>query len=254
MNTYFDTPDQQDTPKDRGRNKKMRVIFPDGTVFCFRRVTETFLETIRKIGPEQVAPLGLEVRHCPLVSKEKNTLFGDDIRDIGDGWYVITQSDTTQKHHQIVSISNKLGLGLKVEIAAGFDAYEKSHSGKPRRAKEALVVSFPDREIINEETPRDTYVKAILKIGAERLAQKGLMFQNRQIVTRFQKYAKQQEVAKNQWVTLYSDTKTKVKVLNYIKDRLKLEYTVTDSVPEKISDPTPEEPFRDTLFSDEDFR
>ncbi|MBR1489639.1 MAG: hypothetical protein IJ611_02905 [Bacteroidales bacterium] len=272
MNTYFDNPEQRDAPKDRGRNKKMRVIFPDGTTFCFKRVTETFLESIRKIGPDQVAKLGLEVRHYPLVSREKAVLFGDDVRDLGDGWYVITQSDTTQKHHQLVSISNQLGLGLKVEVAAAFDTYEKRRLVKSRKAKEILVVSFPDGEVFNEEVPRDTYLKAIVKIGAERLAQKGLLFQNRQIVTRFPKYTKQQEVAKNQWVSLYSDTKTKAKVLNYIKDRMKLEFTVMDSIPEITdkhgissitaetpvvshpqSKPTTEESFRDTLFSDEDF-
>ena len=205
--------------------KKMRVTFPDGEVICYKRVVNTFIDTIKKIGPERVASLGLEVRHHPLVSKEKIGLFKDNSRPIDDEWYVITESDTAQKYLQLNSISTRLGLGLNIEIAESFYEYEKSQRALVRKEKALLTVSFPDGTVFCEAVPRDTFVKAIVKIGPERLAQKGLVCLGRQIVTRFQKYPNQVEVARNQWVTIYSTTADKAKVLKYIKDRLGIDLT-----------------------------
>ena len=205
--------------------KKMRVTFPDGEVICYKRVVNTFIDTIKKIGPERVASLGLEVRHHPLVSKEKIGLFKDNSRPIDDEWYVITESDTAQKYLQLNSISTRLGLGLNIEMAESFDEYERPQRGLVRKEKAPLTVSFPDGTVFSEAAPRDTFVKAIVKIGPERLAQKGLVCLGRQIVTRFQKYPNQVEVARNQWVTIYSTTADKAKVLKYIKDRLGIDLT-----------------------------
>ena len=99
----------------------MRVEFPDGEVICYKRVVNTFIETIKKIGPERVASLGMEVRHHPLVSKEKIALFKDNSKPIDDEWYVITESTTGQKYLQLQSISKQLGLGLIIDLAEGFD-------------------------------------------------------------------------------------------------------------------------------------
>ena len=203
----------------------MRVTFPDGEVICYKRVVNTFIDTIKKIGPERVASLGLEVRHHPLVSREKIGLFKDNSRPIDDEWYVITESDTAQKYLQLMSISTQLGLGLNIEMAESFDEYEKSQRAVVRKEKAPLTVSFPDGDVFSEVVPRDTFLKAIAKIGPERLAQKGLVCLGRQIVTRFKKYPNQIEVARNQWVTIYSTTADKVKVLKYIKDRLDVDLT-----------------------------
>ena len=205
--------------------KKMRVTFPDGEVICYKRVVNTFIDTIKKIGPERVASLGLEVRHHPLVSREKIALFKDNSRPIDDEWYVITESDTAQKYLQLNSISTQLGLGLNIEMAESFDEYEKSQRAVVRKEKAPLTVSFPDGDVFSEAVPRDTFLKAIAKIGPERLAQKGLVCLGRQIVTRFKKYPNQIEVARNQWVTIYSTTADKVKGLKYIKDRLDVDLT-----------------------------
>ena len=87
-----------------------------------------------------------------------------------------------------------------------------------------MTVSFPDGEVFTGAVPRDTFVKAIAKIGPERLAQKGLICIGRQIVTRFQKYPNQEKVG-NYWVTVYGTTADKAKVLKYIKARLGVELT-----------------------------
>lgn len=108
----------------REAQKKVRVTFPDGKVICYKRVVNTFIETIKKIGPERVASLGMEVRHNPLVSREKIAMFKENSKPIDDEWYVITESDTGQKYLQLMSISSQLGLGLDIVLADGFDNYD----------------------------------------------------------------------------------------------------------------------------------
>ena len=217
---------ETETPvQTRAKQEKIQVTFPDGSVICYKRVIDTFIETIRRIGPDRVASLGMEVRHHPLVSKEKIALFKDNSKPVDEEWFVITESDTAQKYMQLASISKQLDLGLIIEKAESFKAYDKSQP-KGRKPKSHLTVSFPDGEIFSDAVPRDTYLKAIVKIGPERLAQKGLECLGRQIVSRFQKYPNLQiQVDRNHWVTIYSTTAEKVKVLDYIKSRLGVELT-----------------------------
>lgn len=208
----------------RDAQKKVRVTFPDGEVICYKRVVNTFIETIKKIGPERVASLGMEVRHHPLVSKEKIALFKDNSKPIDDKWYVITESDTWQKYVQLTSISSQLGLGLNIVLADGFDDYDDAPRALVRKPKAPFSVSFPDGDVFTGAVPRETFVKALDKIGLELLAQKGLVCMTRQIVTRFQKYPNQEKVG-NHWVTVYGTTADKAKVLNYIKARLGIDLT-----------------------------
>lgn len=208
----------------REAQKKVRVTFSDGEVICYKRVVNTFIETIKKIGPERVASLGLEVRHHPLVSKEKIALFKDNSKPVDGEWYVITESDTAQKYVQLTSISDQLGLGLDIELADGFDEYDDAPHPLVRKPKAPFSVSFPDGVVFTGAVPRETFVKAVDKIGLEQLAQKGLVCMGRQIVTRFQKYPNQEKVG-NHWVTVYGTTADKAKVLRYIKDRLGVELT-----------------------------
>ena len=208
----------------REAQKKVRVTFPDGKVICYKRVVNTFIETIKKIGPERVASLGMEVRHNPLVSREKIAMFKENSKPIDDEWYVITESDTGQKYLQLMSISSQLGLGLDIVLADGFDNYDDAPRGLVRKQKAPFSVSFPDGVVFTGAVPRDTFVKAIDKIGLELLAQKGLVCMARQIVTRFQKYPNQEKVG-NHWVTVYATTVDKAKVLKYIKAHLGVDQT-----------------------------
>ena len=204
--------------------KKMRVTFPDGEVICYRRVVNTFIDTIKKIGPERIASLGLEVRNYPLVSREKIALFKDNSKPIDGEWYVITESDTWQKYMQLRGISSQLGLGLDIVLADGFDNYDDAPRGLVRKQKAPFSVSFPDGVVFTGAVPRETFVKEVEKIGLELLAQKGLVCMARQIVTRFQKYPNQEKVG-NHWVTVYATTADKAKVLKYIKAHLGVDLT-----------------------------
>lgn len=55
---------------EKAKRKRLRVEFPDGTIFCFKNATTTFIEAIKKIGPDVFASAGLEIGHLPMVSTE----------------------------------------------------------------------------------------------------------------------------------------------------------------------------------------
>ena len=103
-------------PTGTGGNK-LRVTFPDGTVFCDpKTAANTFTAAIRKIGATKVVPLGLHIGKEPLVSTKRAERWPNLSHPIGEGYYAYTYSSTERKKQFLDTISNSLGLGLKVEI------------------------------------------------------------------------------------------------------------------------------------------
>lgn len=64
----------------REAQKKVLITFPDGKVICYKRVVNTFIETIKKIGPERVASLGMEVAASPVGVPGKERLVQGQIQ------------------------------------------------------------------------------------------------------------------------------------------------------------------------------
>lgn len=93
----------------------LRVTFPDGTVIADKKAKVTFAETIKRIGLMKVRNLGISFCHVPIVSNTLDKKYGQAQIPVGDGLYVMTHSSTHDKKKQLDKISQKLGLGLKVE-------------------------------------------------------------------------------------------------------------------------------------------
>ena len=104
------------------KEDKIRVSFPNGKIICFKNVTITFIETLKEIGSYYFPKINLEMGHLPILSKSVYLKYSDYMKEVCDGWYVNTQSDTRQKFMQILSIRNQLGLDFKIEIGKDFDA------------------------------------------------------------------------------------------------------------------------------------
>lgn len=104
------------TIKSSNKSKKTRlsVSFPDGVIIERTYAYETFVEAIQKIGIEKVADLGMTWVGLPLVSKEKDNFYNQ--HEIDKGWWIVTHSATNQKRLQLEEISQKLNIGLKVDI------------------------------------------------------------------------------------------------------------------------------------------
>jgi hypothetical protein len=89
----------------------LQVVFPDGTVIADNKATQTFVQTIEKIGIEKVVQLNLD----SIVRTDKNFERTAQLVQIGN-CFVNTHSSTTEKKRQLEIISNLLNLNLKVEV------------------------------------------------------------------------------------------------------------------------------------------
>lgn len=204
-------------PRLREHKKLLRVTFPDGTVFCDKSPSQTLLQTIRHIGTETVASLGLEVCHVPLVSQSIHERYEKWIKPIGDGWYIMLQSDTDQKFRQLISINNQLRLNLIIEMNADIKA--KSSNGNKRGAKKAksqLMITFPDGNIVAGFNTTDTFVSFVEYVGADKVSKINLHIAGRDLVTPTQKYAGQMQLSNSKWLSIPNTTKDKYKIVKVI--------------------------------------
>lgn len=90
----------------------LKVIFPDGTEIADSKATQTFVQTIERIGIEKVVQLNLYT----LVRADTNFERTAQLTQIGN-CYVNTHFSTTEKKRFLDTISNRLNLNLKVQIS-----------------------------------------------------------------------------------------------------------------------------------------
>lgn len=212
----------------RAQKKLIKVTFADNTVICYSSATKTFIETLKKIGADKFKDIELEIGHLPLISKECHEKFKDYMKPVVDGWYVNTQSDSDQKYIQLVSIQKSLMLDFTVDIGSDIEPCNSTeHSA--RKAKEGMTVRFPDDEIISCQSPKDTYIQSLRKIGLETIRQKCIEALGKECVTRFNKYPNQLEIEKGAWVTIPNQTKDKKKALEIIASKFRITLVITNS-------------------------
>ena len=205
----------------RAPKKKIRVAFADGTVLCYKNATTTYIEAIKKIGPSTFAQAGLEIGKLPVVTTECYDKYKGYMFDLGDGWWVNTQSDSSQKYLQLLSAKSKLGLDYEIQMAEEFDTYSETEAKRPRK-RDTMCVVFGEDDYIFENHSEDAFVKAVERIGAEWIMQRCLEFMGKDIVTRYNKYPKQRSLAGGLWVTIPATTKDMRRCINYISQKLNL--------------------------------
>lgn len=202
-------------------NKKLKVVFKDGTSICYKNATTTYIEAIRKIGPELFASASLEIGHLPVVSKECFEKYKKYMLPLGNGWWVNNQSDSSEKFLQLLAVKNKLGLEYDVKMADSFEEYDEHHI-KHSRLKESIYVIFEDGTCIKDLHNEDIFLKTIEKIGAEKILYKCIEYQDKEIVTRYNKYRKQKQLNSGLWVTIPPSTKDMKKCISHISEKLKM--------------------------------
>ena len=94
---------------------KLRVLFPDGKVIEKDIATDTFVETIQKIGIDKVRELRLRGNGVPLIDSVQRHDRKSAQPKI-QGWYICIYSSTQKKKEQLDEIAQQLGIRLKVEI------------------------------------------------------------------------------------------------------------------------------------------
>ena len=148
----------------RAKKKKLRVVFPDGTIICFKNATTTYIEAIKKIGPEVFASAGLEIGYLPVVSTECYEKYKKYMVPLTDGWWVNTQSDSSQKYLQLRSVKTKLGLDYEVQLAEEFDEYNEAAKQKSRK-QDLICVYYNEEEFIHAPHNEDVFVMEPVKGG-----------------------------------------------------------------------------------------
>ncbi len=201
--------------RQREKKRQLSVSFPDGKTICKANATATFIEVLKEIGPENVAGIGLEVSRFPLVMKEIPERLKGACKSLSDGWYVnLLGSDAGIKYRQLSVISDKLKLGLKVSLGVGLcvneDTSEEKIASGLRKPKDNIIVKFSDGDTLACDSPFQTFVEIIRRIGVDKLQRKGLELGGKQLISASKLYNGQVEMGKNQWLTVPSLTKNKI--------------------------------------------
>lgn len=90
------------------------VTYPDGAVINNKYAYETLIQVVEKAGIEKVEKLGLKQVGLYFISKNRDDFYNQHV--LPGGYLITTHSSTAKKKQQIEEISEKLGLGLKVEV------------------------------------------------------------------------------------------------------------------------------------------
>ena len=97
--------------------KGLRVQFPDGTVICHTTAIDTFIAVLRRVGLQRVHELNIQHAGYNLVSRVKRPSNGPIWQHELDGWYIYSNTQNLVKMNDLLYISEKLHLGLKVDVA-----------------------------------------------------------------------------------------------------------------------------------------
>ena len=209
------------------QKKLLRVTFPDGTVLCYKNVTMTFVEALRKIGVDKLQNVHLDIYKRPIITREIYEGFEDDIKPLDNGWYVFACGDSTEKYLRLTTIINQLQLeGITVEIGTDFETSNIKGFSKPRKKVGGLLIQFADGEFVGGESPKDSYIQALTKIGLDIICYKGFEDRGEELVTRYNKY-KGQVQSGGKWITVPGQTKDKIRALERISQKLNLGLKIT---------------------------
>jgi len=96
--------------------EKIKVRFPNGRVIQPSKVLEALVEVVIYAGAERVRALNITCCGDNLILKHPSPRYVNPCKPVGDGWLCNTCSGTGTKFEQIKEISDRLNLGLEVEL------------------------------------------------------------------------------------------------------------------------------------------
>ena len=208
--------------RQRAKSKLLRVTMPNGEVICYNRSSQTFIETLKRIGAKFFPQIDLKVAGKPFFSKEIYPQFKNTMAEVCDGWYVVMTGGTSGKYIQLRSIAQQLGINMKVEIGEDFITQKAPSDQKGKKRDNKLLVKLSNGEYLAGDNPIDTFIETIWHIGPDKIKRKELVFSNRPIITLSKMYNGQVQVGQNLWLTVPGQTKDKYKMLRIIDVMMKL--------------------------------
>lgn len=94
---------------------KIRSIKVENHIITESNPTDMFVDYIKFIGPELVSMMDFPFRGGQLVSKTIHPKYVTACKDVGDGFFVNTNSNTQTKIEQIKAIAANLDISVEVE-------------------------------------------------------------------------------------------------------------------------------------------
>ena len=95
---------------------RLRITMPDGSIIEERSAWESLQKFILHVGVEKVRAVGLIANKIPLVSNTVDEKYKTAQKPLGNGWLLMTCSDTDTKRKQILAIASYLNFKVIVEI------------------------------------------------------------------------------------------------------------------------------------------
>lgn len=116
-------PEVEHTEKKKGGKKvvtnprtRLKITMPDGSIIEEHTAWESLQKFILHVGVEKVRAVGLIANKIPLVSNTVDKKYKTAQKPLGNGWLLMTCSDTATKRKQILAIASYIGMKIKVEI------------------------------------------------------------------------------------------------------------------------------------------
>ena len=95
---------------------RLKITFADGHVIQEPQAAETFRKFVMEVGAERIRTLGMKQNKVPLISNTLDKKYKSSQKPVGNGWYLMTCSNTLTKKRDIERIANMFNIKIKVEI------------------------------------------------------------------------------------------------------------------------------------------
>ena len=82
----------------------------------FEVIPEIFRKFVMEVGAERIRTLGMKQNKVPLISNTLDKKYKSSQKPVGNGWYLMTCSNTLTKKRDIERIANMFNIKIKVEI------------------------------------------------------------------------------------------------------------------------------------------
>ena len=209
----------------------LRVVFPDGRVVEDKNVSTTYCEFIKEVGAEEISILGISHAGVNIVSKVLDSKYANYQRDIGDGWYVMTNSSTPIKYQDLQKIIEEYGLDISVSLVS-LDSSNTPSLPIPNEKngkREKIRVVFPDGRCIQPKKVLEALIEVVKYAGVERVRSLNIICCADNLILKnpAPRYINPSKPVGDGWLcNTCSDTRTKYDQIKTISDKLSLDLEV----------------------------
>ena len=95
---------------------RLRITIPDASIIEEHTAWESLHKFVLKVGIDKVRAVCIIANKIPLVSNTVDKKYQTAQKPLGNGWLLMTCSDTATKRKQILSIASYIGMKINVDI------------------------------------------------------------------------------------------------------------------------------------------